>query len=209
MASSIRNFWLQLDGPVHPADHPVFERHRHTFNLDYPPPAFVGDVDNAPVVVLMGNGGYSPTLTPTEFARPEDTAEYIDYLRGRRQNFPSGLAPYYTASPLGPWMARGLVVQVNAVAYRSPRLSQEPINRDVAEQLPSLAAHRRWLCREVIPEARDGKRLVVAHRHGMWRLDRNPRVPNVLFSTNPVSPHLSREMMATIQQWLGRRSVAT
>jgi hypothetical protein len=206
MASSIRDFWRRLDGSVHPDDRPAFGQHPHTFNLDYPPPAFVGDVDAAPVVVLMANGGYDLNITPTEFARPRDVHECIAYLHGERQQLPTSLAPYYTASPLGPWLMGGQIVLANAVAYRSPKLSQEPLNRRVAEMLPSVAVHRRWLNMEVIPEAREGKRLVVAHRHGMWRLDRNQTPPNVLFSTNPVSPHLSSEMMGTIRQWLLQRA---
>lgn len=204
MMSSIRDFWRQLSGAVHPDDQPVFERYQHTFNLEYPPPAFIGDVDHAPVIVLMENGDYDPNLTPTEFARPEDRAEYVAYLHGDRSEFPTSLAPYYTASPLGPWLTAGKVAVVNAVAYRSPKLSQEPRNRRLAEMLPSVAAHRHWLHAEVIPAARAGKRLVIAHRHGMWRLDRREKVPNMLFSTNPVSPHLSSEMMATISEWLNK-----
>ena len=88
MASSIRAFWRRLEGPVHPDDRPVFDRLKHTFNLDYPPPAFIGDIDHAPVVVLMANGGYDAKLTPTEFARPEDTVEFIEYLKGGRRRSP-------------------------------------------------------------------------------------------------------------------------
>jgi hypothetical protein len=45
----------------------VFDAHRHCFNLDFHPPAFVGDLA-APVVVLYANGGFDPNLTPREFA---------------------------------------------------------------------------------------------------------------------------------------------
>jgi hypothetical protein len=209
MASSIKAFWRRLDGPVHPDDRPVFDQRRHTFNLDYPPPAFIGDIDHAPVVVLMANGGCDPKLTPTEFARPEDAVEFIEYLRGERQAFPSSLGSYYIASPFEPWLSGGKVVLVNAVAYRSPNLSQEPLNRRTAEMLPSVAAHRHWLHTELLAEASEGKRLVVAHRYRIWQLDRNQQMSNVLFSINPASAHLSWEMMATIEQWLAQRSAVS
>jgi hypothetical protein len=205
MASSIRVFWRRLDGPVHPDDRPVFDRLKHTFNLDYPPPAFIGDIDHAPVVVLMANGGYDAKLTPTEFARPEDTVEFIEYLKGRRKAFPTSLGSYYVASSFEPWLSGGQVVLVNAIAYRSPNLSQEPLNRRVAEMLPSVAVHRHWLHTELLAEGSEGKRLVVAHRYRIWQLDRNQQVPNLLFSINPASAHLSWEMMGAIDKWLAQR----
>jgi hypothetical protein len=52
MASSIRKFWLRLENSVHPDDEACFRENHHTFNLDFPPPAFVGHVDDAPVVFL-------------------------------------------------------------------------------------------------------------------------------------------------------------
>ena len=200
--SSIRRFWERLDGSVHPDDKDVFNRNKHSFNLDFPPPAFIGNVDSALVIVLMANGGYDPNRTPTEFARREDILEYIDYLKGKRTQLPTSLSSYYTASSIGKWLAEEHVVLVNAIAYRSPKLSQEPWNIAVAEKLPSVAAHRRWLHNDVLPLAARGERLVVAHRHGMWKLPKHPSIPNILFSTNPISAHLSKAMIEKVTQWI-------
>ena len=52
----------------------LFGLARHSFNLDYPPGPFVGDVDNVPGVILMANGGYDPALTPREFRGVKDAA---------------------------------------------------------------------------------------------------------------------------------------
>lgn len=59
---------------------------------------------------------------------------------------------------------------------------------------------------EVLPEARTGQRLVIAHRHRMWRLDRMEQVSNVLFTPNPVSPYLSGDVMQKVRDWLARRT---
>jgi len=64
----LRQFWQRLDGPVHPDDRPVLESYpTHTFDLRFPPPAFIGDVESAPLVVLMLNGGVAADLERTEF----------------------------------------------------------------------------------------------------------------------------------------------
>ncbi len=65
MATSIVNYWRRLEGPLHPDDKAVFDVHYHSFNLNFPPPAFIGDVENAPVVLLEANGGYDPVVTPS------------------------------------------------------------------------------------------------------------------------------------------------
>jgi len=47
--SSLRRFWARLEDSVHPDDKPIFAEYpKHTFNLKFPPPAFVGDLDAAP-----------------------------------------------------------------------------------------------------------------------------------------------------------------
>jgi hypothetical protein len=66
MASSIVKFWRRTSGAIHPADADVLSTAPYLFNLDYPPPAYVGDIENASVVLLNGNGGYKPE-TKLEF----------------------------------------------------------------------------------------------------------------------------------------------
>ena len=91
------------------------------------------------------------------------------------------------------------MVLVNAVAYRSTKIGSEPANRAVAERLPSTAVHRNWMRNELLPQARLGERLVIAHRNGLWNLKRHENgLPNVHFSTNSISPDLSREALRVI-----------
>ena len=96
MVSAIRIFWQRLDGAIHPDDKPFLDRHSHTFDLRSPPPAFIGDVDNAGLVVLMLNGGITADLEAAEFPEPEDSQEYINWLAGRRNAPPRRLSTYYT-----------------------------------------------------------------------------------------------------------------
>ncbi len=207
MTSSIRLFWQRLEGSVHPDDAPIFARIPHSFNLDYPPPAFVGDVDNAPVVILMANGGYVADATPREFPRPEDHREFIDNLRGDRKDLPRNLGTYYTRNWIYHWLRNGTAVIVNAVAYRSPKIGNEPENRKLAELLPSVRVHRKWLIDEVLIAARANRRFVIVHRPPMWKLDRNrtPPFSNLLYSPNPVSPYLADAVRESTEKWLRGR----
>lgn len=204
MASSIRQFWQKLDGNVHPDDAPVLATHRHSFNLDYPPPAFIGDIDNAPVVILFANGGFDAAVTPTEFPYEEDRREYLDWLHGHRKEPPKRLAPYYLQNSVFPWVKNGTAVILNAIAYRSPKLSQEPENQNVAQLLPSTRLHREWLMNEVLLDARQNRRFIIVHRPAMWKLDRTGFASsmNVAFSPNPASPHLSMEVRQRVAKWL-------
>lgn len=173
MRSSIRKFWRRLEKTVHPDDAEVLSRHEHTFNLDFPPPAFIGDVDNAPIVILMANGGYDPhkiTGTQSEFLEPSDFAEHLQMLQSERICIPRRLSPYYTENTVFPWVRGGSAVIVNAVAYRSPKITEEPQNQEVARILPSARVHKEWLLEEVLPAAERGQRCVVAHRRRLWKL---------------------------------------
>jgi hypothetical protein len=130
-----------LQGAVHPDDQQIFSSHPdHTFNLDFPPPAFIGDVDTAPIVVLMSNGGYKHGETEKEFPDLWNCAEHCDYLRGLRAALPPRLAGYYAKGRLGEWITEGSAVLVNAVPYRSPQLSKEKNN----QLAPSIWLH--WRC---------------------------------------------------------------
>lgn len=53
-----------------------------------PPPAFIGDVDHAPVVILMANGGFDAENTPAEFPEPADRDEYVAWLHGPSNEMP-------------------------------------------------------------------------------------------------------------------------
>jgi hypothetical protein len=202
MRSSIRQFWQRLEKSIHPDDAEVLSSHDHTFNLDFPPPAFIGDIDNAPIVVLMANGGYDPhkiTGTRCEFLEPDDYAGHWRMLKNDEFFIPKRLSIYYTDKSYFPFVRDGRAVIVNAVAYRSPRITQEPQNQRVADLLPSVRLHRRWLLEEVFPAAAKGDRYVVAHRRGLWKLPPTSQLPkNVYLTPNPVSPHLQPELISKL-----------
>lgn len=203
MTSSIREFWRRLEGSVHPDDEKWFAAHPHTFNLDFPPPAFLGNVDTAPIIILMANGGYDPTETPTEFQTASDHVEHRCWLSGTG-GIPSRFSPYYQRNALFPWVRDGSAVIVNAIAYRSPKISEEPHNQRVGRLLPSWRVHQQWLKEEVLPTVRSGKRRLVAHRFSLW--DYLPRgEPNVDYSRNPASPHLSHDIRQSLTSWLAER----
>jgi hypothetical protein len=208
MRSSIREFWRRLDHAVHPDDASVLASQPHTFNLDFPPPAFIGDVDGAPIVILMANGGYDPhptTGTRSEFLEPSDYKEHLEMLGREGARMPRRLSPYYTQNTAFRWVREGKAVIVNAVAYRSRKISEEPQNRKMVELLPSVGVHRHWLHEEVLPDAMGGRRCVVAHRWSLWKLSRSGApLRNVHFSENPVSPYLAHDLMNRLDAWLER-----
>lgn len=195
--------WRQLTGSVHPLDEPVFSKEPHTFNLDYPPPAFVGDVENAQVLVLMANGGYDPVSTALEFPDQRSRDIYIDRLHNPRPVDPLFVAPYYAASNFGHLIELGNLAVVNAVAYRSPKISNEPQNRALAAKLTSTRVHRNWLHEYLVPLAVRGERLVIIHRTALWGISsKDLSAPNIIFSRNPASPYLSKDILEKVERHL-------
>lgn len=204
MESTVRLFWKQLKSAVHPEDQAELASHPHTFDLRFPPPAFIGDVDDAPLVVLMLNGGLAADLHTAEFPTADDSKEYIEWLAGRRRETPSRLSSYYTRNRIYSWIESGQAVIVNLIAYRSPSITNEPANKKMRKVLPSALLHRRWLLNEVLPAVKAGKRMVIAHRSSLWDLDRKVH-SDLLFSTNPVSEYLSNAMRERASRWLASR----
>lgn len=206
--SIIEDHWRQLVGNVHPADEAAFEAApQHTFNLAFPPPAFTGNLD-APIVVLMSNGGYKPGKTEAEFPNDEAIAEYRAYLRSETKRLPTLLSSYYLAGPFSKMIEDGNVLLVNAVPYRSPQLSKEAENRHVAERLGSRAVHRKWLFEEVLPQAKRGDRFVFAHRNGWWRVPREAVSDNIVLSDGRAEPNRRAPDAARIAkavEWLSSK----
>lgn len=209
MPSLIREFWKGLELSVHPEDARAFAFYPHTFNLDFPPPAFIGDVDSAPVVILMLNGGYDPENTPREFPTLGDMQEHVQWLKGERKQPPRRLSSYYTAQEyVFPMVLSGHAVIVNACAYRSRKIRDEKDNFRLAERhLASVKVHQQWLREEVLPSARNGTRLIAAHRWGLWNFESKTVLPaaNVFYSSNPRSPSLPPLTRAAITSFLGKR----
>jgi hypothetical protein len=208
--SSIRKFWRRLTDSVHPDDVPTFSgQSAHTFNLKYPPPVFVGNIDIAPIIVLMSNGGYAPGVTEAEFPDEAAKSAHRAYIRGETDALPPTLSGYYVNGPFSDWIAKGNVALVNAIPYRSPRLSSEPHNQRVAKHLPSLAVHRRWITEEVLPQAKLSKRFLFVHRNRWWNIPKEDAGPCVVFSdparAEPNRPAPDKEKLDLAQEWLRRR----
>jgi hypothetical protein len=105
--------------------------------VDYPPPAFVGDVTRAKIIVLAANGGYDTAVTPNEFAASDSEKQYLLRLKNPSDADWSVVAPYYSGINYAELVISGAAAIVNACAYRSPKISAEPENRKVIQQLPS------------------------------------------------------------------------
>jgi hypothetical protein len=202
MTSSIVKHWRNLKGSVHPEDQKYFDAQPHTFNLDFPPPAFIGDIENAPVVLLDANGGYDPKVTASEFLEANSVSRFIDLLHNPRQIDPSRIAPYYGKRNYAQLIRDGILVLVNAVAYRSKGISSESENKKLTELLPSTEVHRKWLRDELLLQAARGNRLVISHRNALWKLRKSEGpLPGVIFTTNPVSADLSQAVLDAISVW--------
>lgn len=209
--SLLRDFWRDLKGNQHPADQAIFaETTNHTFNLEFPPPAFVGSHE-APIVILMANGGYKPGITEAEFPTETIQDEYRAYLRGETSTLPAHLSRYYVLGPFSAMLRDGKALLVNAVPYRSPSLSKEPINKEIAARLPSRQLHRKWLMEEVLPKARRGERFLLVHRNGWWQVPSSEASDNVLFSdpakAEPNRPSPDREKLGLAEAWYMARGL--
>ena len=189
---------------VHPDDLKVLCDHRrHSFNFDYPPPAYVGDIVRAPVVMLLTNGGYSDG-TQNEFSRQGDTERYLERLHDPSLMRPEGYSQYYLKWNYTKFLTEGDLAIVNVVAYRSPGFSYD--NQKIADMLPSAERHRRWLREELLPAAAAGERLVVAHRHRHWKLDpEKDRQRNLIYPNGWRNPRLERETKEQVEKFLASR----
>ena len=190
---------------VHPDDMDVFRNctRKHSFNFDYPPPAYVGDIVSAPVVMLMTNGGYSDG-TQNEFSEQGDAERYLERLHDPGLMQPDGYSQYYLKWNYTKFLADGDLVLVNAVAYRSPGFSYD--NQKIADKLPSVELHRRWLREDLLPAAADDERLVVAHRHRHWKLDpEEDRQHNLVFPNGWRNPRLERDTKDQVRKFLASR----
>lgn len=201
-------YWSSLKSTVHPDDEPVFaQTGSHGFNLDFPPPAFIGDVANAPVLILDNNGGYDAT-TPGEFPDGQAQTEFRGRLQSSSPVDPKarGVSPYYLRRNFSHWLIDGRVALVNAVAYRSVDGKAPDVGR-LAKLLHSARVHREWLQNVVAPSAARGERFVVVHRWSLWGAAVNGLrgMPGAVFSPAPVSKDLSALEMTAVQTFLAKR----
>jgi hypothetical protein len=205
---SLSNYWSKLrktpNGWIHPDDELTLLHERHSFNLDFPPPAFVGNVKSARVIILAANGGYDPVVTPSEFAGAGSSAAYVERLAHPEKADWFAVAPYYTSTNYGELLFSGVAAVVNACAYRSPKISKEPENRRVIAKLSSVRKNLEWLMNNVLPRAEAGECLIVGKRNGLWNLPAAVKYSaGYIADPTPVSPHLSKVVLARVRNLLG------
>lgn len=205
MVANLSEYWGQLQktaiGWVHPDDGFLLEHEPHSFNLDYPPPAFVGNISDAPVIVLAANGGYDQTRTSREFEAHESSQLYLERLANPASANWAEVAPYYQGINYADLLLNGKVAIVNACAYRSKKISEEPNNKKLIKKLPSVRFNRKWLIEVVLPAANRGERLIAGKRYGLWDLP--PAItssPGYIADPAPVAPHLSGVVFDRVNQ---------
>ena len=95
----------------------------------------------------------------------------------------------------------GAAAVVNACAYRSRKISEEPDNKRLIQKLPSVRFHREWLIKVVLPQAEEGTRLIVGKRHRLWALPSSLKQSSgFIADPAPVSPHLSQVVFAELKR---------
>ena len=196
----------EKDVYIHPDDMDVFCNctTKHSFNFDYPPPAYIGDIVSAPVVMLLTNGGYSDG-TQNEFLSPGDAEIYLKRLRDPSLMRPEGYSQYYRERKKSAELLEdGKLAIVNVVAYRSPGFTDA--NRKIADNLESVKLHRRWLRDVLLPEAAAGKRFVIAHRYTHWQLNpEDDKQDNLYFSGSQRNSYMEHDARDLADEFLASR----
>jgi hypothetical protein len=177
--------------------------HKHSFNLDFPVSPYIGDVLNASIIIIGANGGYRSDLTPSEFPNQEAIDSYVARVRDPARSDWSFVSKYYDRVNYGSLLADGRAALVNACAYRSPKITEEPDNKRLIKLLASVAFTRRWLLDVVLNLAQSGQRLLIAKRPGLWQLPSHVfECANVVKEPAPVSAQLTSGPWAAVQNWL-------
>jgi hypothetical protein len=188
---------------VHPADEEELSSTRHSFKLEFPVSPYIGKVLTAPVVILGANAGYSSELTAEEFPDQRAVDSYLARVRSPEASNWADVSRYYHRVNYGPLIAAGKAVLVNACAYRSPRISNEPHNRKLVTSLASARFTRAWLLEAVLGLVRIGARLVVAKRPGLWKLPADVlESKGVVVDPAPVSPNVTGIAWRAISEFL-------
>ena len=210
---SLVKHWRKLKGKirlngkgvyVHPDDMEVLRDHPNRFNLDYPPPAYVGDIVSAPAIMLLTNGGYNSEGTKNEFSKRGAAKRYLDCLHDPSLMCPKGYSPYYLKWNYKEFLRDGHLAIVNVAAYRSPDFSGA--RQEIAGKLPSVQRHRQWLREELLPAAEKGERFVVAHRYTHWKLDpERDGQRNLYFSGSKRLAHMETAAMEQVEKFLTSR----
>jgi hypothetical protein len=205
VTSSIVEFWRRCSAPIHPEDEPILDALGNTgFVRSGPPAPYLGDVDKARVLILFANAGYRKGITEREFPTQAEIDTYFDRLHRSLAGDPRDFGDYWRGR-IPDWIAHGQACVVNACAYRSRNISNEADNQRICDLLPSVYVHRRWLMSEVLPLAKVGKRLVIVHRWGLWRLQPGDGAvlgPNFVFSRSARMRYLANNLVRQVDAWL-------
>ena len=209
MTKEIAEYWGKLTASVHPDDVATFRQESdHGFNLVFPPPAFVGDIVKARVIILDNNGGYDPVITPNEFPDQRAHDEYRQTLSFPRPLNPSArsTSPYYLQRNYTEWLVRGEAALVNGVGYRSVSGKDNAVDR-LTKVLPSARFHQEWLRRFLCPLVERGERFVVVHRWSRWNgaADALLGLSNAVRSKLPRSPDLTSAEYLAARKFLANR----
>ncbi len=209
MTTELADYWGRLEGAVHPDDLALFSRELdHGFNLDFPPPAFIGDVVNAPVIILDNNGGYDPGMTIAEFPDGQTHSEFRETLARPRplDRAARTASRYYLERNFSKWLEGGVAALVNSVAYRSVSGRDKAVSR-LTRSLPSAQFHQRWLQQILRPLAMRGERFVVVHRWSRWNgaTDVLRGLPTAIFSSAPISKDLTAREISAVEGFLAER----
>ncbi len=191
MTVSPTAFWrlMKPEQTIHPLDRPILERANHTFRLSEPPPAFIGDIEHAPVIVLCSNGGWN-IQTPQEFLhRDNSPAKFVARLHTSQACDPAIVSPYYGRSNLAAFISCGEVALLNLSPYRSPELSKEPENATLAHELVSSKYAVRWVKDILMPLVRNGERMIFLKRN-TWLKFLEPQYHRYLNGTLHRGPHV-------------------
>lgn len=203
MTGSLTEFWRQmkLDETIHPLDKAILEKTSHSFRTGEPPPAFIGDIERAPVIVLFSNGGWD-SHTAREFLQPENSpAKYVARLYNSSPCNPASVSAYYAKSNLASFIATGEVAFLNLIPYRSPKLSKESENRALAYSLASSQQAIKWTNR--ILKMND--RMVILKRT-IWLDFIEQHLQQYLTRTSvQIGQHVSNRTKAQVSEFLARR----
>jgi hypothetical protein len=206
MTVSLTAFWrlMKPDQTIHPLDRRVLERANHTFRLAEPPPAFIGDIENAPVVVLCSNGGWNEQ-TSREFLHEDNSpAKFVARLHTSAACNPAIVSPYYGRSNLASYIARGTVALLNLIPYRSPELGKEPRNANLANDLDSSKYAARWVKDVLMPVVKQGDRKVFLKRN-IWLKFIEPRYQQYIDRTLHRGPHVYVHNLIEIGDYIKSR----
>lgn len=206
--AAIVDFWKPLNKPddngcwVHPADRDLLINTPHSFNLDFPVSPFIGDIINAPVIILGLNAGYDAQLTPNEFPDEDTIARYVKQVVEPGHSDWSLISDYYKTSNSWRFMISRKAAWINASPYRSPNLSKESDNQRLAAKLPSTRFQNEWLKEAILPLARQRKRLIVVKRRSLWPFLSEAGDTGISACKSFVGKHLDARVISDIENFL-------